>query len=60
MTNSSDAVEIVLYLGILAILTKKAVVLIAFLLSCDEFHTRCLQFASQLSYVRIKLCCFCL
>lgn len=37
-------------------LTKKAVVLIAILLFCDEFHTRCLQFASQLSYVRIKLC----
>lgn len=36
-------------------LAKKAVVLIAFLLSCDEFHTRCLQFRSQLSYVRIKL-----
>lgn len=30
-------------------LAKKPVVLIAFLLSCDEFHTRCLQFASQLS-----------
>lgn len=36
-------------------LTKKAVVLIAFLLSCDEFHTRCLQFTSQLSYVRINV-----
>lgn len=36
-------------------LTKKAVALIAFLVSCDEFHTRCLQFTSQLSYVRINV-----
>lgn len=29
-------------------------VLIAFLLSCDGFHNRCLQFTSQKSYVRIS------